>query len=93
MGMQPGMIVEIASPPGGGKSSLIMSVLMSARMNGEGEVTEDEVLVIGMCDRWAAGSGPHRLMLAMTGHRRRRVNDPLEIQIGGQSHAGTSCLN
>ena len=56
MGMQPGMIVEIASPPGGGKSSLIMSVLMSARMNGEGEVTEDEVLVIGMCDRWAAGS-------------------------------------
>ena len=49
IGMQPGMIVEIASPPGGGKSSLIMSVLMSARMNGEGEVTEDEVVVIGMC--------------------------------------------
>ena len=47
--MQPGMIVEIASPPGGGKSSLIMSVLISARMNGEGEVTEDEVVVIGMC--------------------------------------------
>ena len=82
MGMQPGMIVEIASPPGGGKSSLIMSVLMSARMNGEGEVTEDEVLVIGMCDRWAAGLGVHALTSVVTRHRHGRVNDPLEVHIG-----------
>jgi RecA/RadA recombinase len=61
--MQPGMIVEIASPPGGGKSSLIMSVLMSARMNGEGEVTEDEVVVIGMCYRCAVALGGRALMI------------------------------
>jgi ABC-type lipoprotein export system ATPase subunit len=47
VGLQPGMIVEIASPPGCGKSSLMMSLMMSARVGMEGNVTEDEVLVIG----------------------------------------------
>ncbi|KAH8081385.1 P-loop containing nucleoside triphosphate hydrolase protein [Filobasidium floriforme] len=46
VGLQPGMIVEIASPPGCGKSSLMMSLMMSARVGVEGNVTEDEVLVI-----------------------------------------------
>jgi hypothetical protein len=45
------MIVEIASPPGCGKSSLMMSLMMSARVGMEGDVTEDEVLVIGELQR------------------------------------------
>lgn len=51
VGLQPGMIVEIASPPGCGKSSLMMSSVMSARVGVEGNVTEDEVLVIGELQR------------------------------------------
>ena len=41
------MIVEIASPPGGGKTSVIMTLSMNARVGVEGDITEDEVLVIG----------------------------------------------
>jgi RecA/RadA recombinase len=55
VGLQPGMIVEIASPPGGGKSSVIMSLVMNARVGVEGNVAEDEVLVIGKCQRITSG--------------------------------------
>lgn len=41
------MIVEIASPPGGGKTSVMMSLMMSVRVGVDGEIGEDEVLVIG----------------------------------------------
>lgn len=43
-GVKQGMVLEVASPPGGGKSSLVVGVAVRARLDGDGEI---EVLLVG----------------------------------------------
>lgn len=45
-GIRPGYLMEIASPPGGGKSCLAVNVALNARMEQEDDV---EVLIVGEC--------------------------------------------
>lgn len=47
VGVCPGMVLEVASPPGGGKTSLVKGLVVRARLEGGGV----EVLVIGECGR------------------------------------------
>ncbi len=89
IGIRPGMIMEIAAPPGGGKTSMCVDLAIEARRGESGA----EVLLVGESGRYCRGGGEERKrydmiadLLASSRCRHGRKSQRSEAEYGSRVH-------